>query len=72
MFGRSNISHGCVGLNDARGGGDPSQDGAWFYDHSLVSDVVVVQNSNDKTIAPDNGLNGWNMAWDQWKAGSAR
>ncbi|MDQ0938615.1 Ig-like domain-containing protein [Streptomyces sp. V1I1] len=72
VFGRSNISHGCVGLNDARGGDDPGQDGAWFYDHSLVGDVVVVQNSNDKTIAPDNGLNGWNMPWNQWKAGSAR
>ncbi|MFF3248743.1 Ig-like domain-containing protein [Streptomyces sp. NPDC002870] len=72
VFGRSNISHGCVGLNDARGGGDPGQDGAWFYDHSLVGDVVVVRNSNDKTIAPGNGLNGWNMAWNQWKAGSAR
>ncbi|MFI2349619.1 Ig-like domain-containing protein [Streptomyces sp. NPDC019443] len=72
VFGRSNISHGCVGLNDTQGGGDPDQDGAWFYDHSLVGDVVVVQNSNDRTIAPDNGLNGWNMAWDQWKEGSAR
>ncbi|MFE7839374.1 Ig-like domain-containing protein [Streptomyces sp. NPDC057474] len=72
VFGRSNISHGCVGLNDARGGGDAGQDGAWFYDHSLVGDVVVVKNSNDRTIAPDNGLNGWNMPWGRWKAGSAR
>lgn len=72
VFGRSNISHGCVGLNDSKGGGDPAQDGAWFYDHSLVGDVVVVRNSDDRTIAPDNGLNGWNMAWSQWKAGSAR
>ncbi|WP_409467987.1 L,D-transpeptidase [Streptomyces sp. HC307] len=72
VFGRSNISHGCVGLNDARGGGDPTQDGAWFYDNSLIGDVVVVRNSDDRTIAPDNGLNGWNMPWDQWKAGSAR
>ncbi|WP_330242744.1 Ig-like domain-containing protein [Streptomyces sp. NBC_00562] len=72
VFGRSNISHGCVGLNDAQGGSDPDQDAAWFYNHSLVGDVVVVQNSNDRTIAPDNGLNGWNMPWKQWKAGSAR
>ncbi|MFD4723232.1 Ig-like domain-containing protein [Streptomyces sp. NPDC058423] len=72
VFGRTNISHGCVGLNDARGGGDPTQDGAWFYNNSLLGDVVVVRNSDDRTIAPDNGLNGWNMPWDQWKAGSAR
>jgi lipoprotein-anchoring transpeptidase ErfK/SrfK len=72
VFGRSDISHGCVGLNDTRGGGDAGQDGAWFYDHSLVGDVVVVKNSDDRTIAPDNGLSGWNMPWDKWKAGSAR
>ncbi|WP_455711728.1 Ig-like domain-containing protein [Streptomyces avermitilis] len=72
VFGHANISHGCVGLNDTKGGGDPGQDAAWFYDHSLIGDVVVVKNSNDKTIAPDNGLNGWNMSWNQWKAGSAR
>lgn len=69
---RSNLSHGCVGLNDTRGGGDSGQDAAWFYDQSLIGDVVVVRNSADGTIAPDNGLNGWNMPWSQWKAGSAR
>ena len=26
--------------------------------------------SNDKTVAPDNGLGGWNMGWKEWKAGS--
>ncbi|MFC3572387.1 Ig-like domain-containing protein [Streptomyces yaanensis] len=72
VFGHSNISHGCVGLNDVKGGNDSGQDAAWFYDHSLIGDVVVVKNSDDKTIAPDNGLNGWNMAWSQWTAGSAR
>ncbi|MEV1066099.1 Ig-like domain-containing protein [Streptomyces sp. NPDC050263] len=72
VFGKSNISHGCVGLNDAKGGGDSGQDGAWFYDNSLIGDVVVVKNSDDKVIAPDNGLNGWNMPWGEWTAGSAR
>jgi len=72
VFGRSNISHGCVGLNDAKGGGDSGQDAAWFYDNSLIGDVVVVKNSDDKVIAPDNGLNGWNMPWSEWTAGSAR
>ncbi|MFG3550132.1 Ig-like domain-containing protein [Streptomyces sp. NPDC047725] len=69
-FGRQGTSHGCVGLRDARGGqGDTP--GKWFFDNSLIGDVVVVQNSPDKTIAPDNGLNGWNMAWSEWTAGSA-
>ncbi|NBM14576.1 hypothetical protein GUY61_02530 [Streptomyces sp. GC420] len=40
--------------------------------NSLVGDVVVVKNSGDGTIAADNGLNGWNMPWSEWKAGSAR
>ncbi|WP_406862755.1 Ig-like domain-containing protein [Streptomyces sp. HUAS MG47] len=71
IFGSANTSHGCVGLNDVKGAGDPNQMAAWFYDNSIVGDVVVVKNSKDKTIAPDNGLNGWNMSWEQWKAGSA-
>ncbi|WP_455352826.1 L,D-transpeptidase [Streptomyces sp. SYSU K217416] len=71
IFGSANTSHGCVGLNDVKGAGDPNQPGAWFYDNSIVGDVVVVQNSPDKTIKPDNGLNGWNMSWADWKAGSA-
>ncbi|MDT9693643.1 Ig-like domain-containing protein [Streptomyces sp. P9(2023)] len=71
IFGSVNTSHGCVGLNDVKGAGDPNQMGAWFYDRSIVGDVVIVKNSKDKTIAPDNGLNGWNMSWSAWKAGSA-
>ncbi len=71
IFGGANTSHGCVGLSDTKGANDPNTPGAWFYDNSMVGDVVVVQNTGDKTIAPDNGLNGWNMDWAQWKAGSA-
>ncbi|MET9520052.1 Ig-like domain-containing protein [Streptomyces sp. NPDC002994] len=71
IFGSANTSHGCVGLNDAKGANDPKQPGAWFFNNSIVGDVVVVKNSPDKTIKPDNGLNGWNMDWEQWKAGSA-
>jgi hypothetical protein len=71
VFGSVNTSHGCVGLSDTQGADDPSTPGAWFYDHSMIGDVVVVQNTGDRTIAPDNGLNGWNMDWEQWKAGSA-
>ncbi|MFB7508814.1 L,D-transpeptidase [Streptomyces broussonetiae] len=71
VFGSVNTSHGCVGLQDVKGAGDKGTPAAWFYDHSLVGDVVVVQNTGDKTVSPDNGLNGWNMNWAQWKAGSA-
>ncbi|MFD0719659.1 Ig-like domain-containing protein [Streptomyces globosus] len=71
IFGSVNTSHGCVGLNDVKGAGDPNQPAAWFYDNSLIGDVVTVVNSPDKTIKPDNGLNGWNLSWADWKAGSA-
>ncbi|MET8509914.1 Ig-like domain-containing protein [Streptomyces sp. SBR177] len=71
IFGSVNTSHGCVGLADVKGAGDPNQQAAWFYDNSIIGDVVIVKNSADKVIAPDNGLNGWNMSWEQWKAGSA-
>ncbi|MGW6641728.1 L,D-transpeptidase [Streptomyces iakyrus] len=69
-FGRQGTSHGCVGLADVQGAGG-STPAKWFYDNSLIGDVVIVKNSPDKTVAPDNGLNGWNMAWSQWVAGSA-
>ncbi|GHB37584.1 lipoprotein [Streptomyces viridiviolaceus] len=69
-FGRQGTSHGCVGLRDVQGGqGDTP--GKRFYDNSLIGDVVIVKNSPDGTVAPDNGLNGWNMDWNEWVAGSA-
>ncbi|MEU8977519.1 Ig-like domain-containing protein [Streptomyces sp. NPDC048309] len=69
-FGRQGTSHGCVGLADVQGAqGDTTA--KWFYDNSLIGDVVTVKNSPDKTVAPDNGLNGWNMSWSAWTAGSA-
>ncbi|MFD0253412.1 Ig-like domain-containing protein [Streptomyces sp. NPDC127113] len=69
-FGRANVSHGCIGLRDDKGGGSDTP-GGWFFDRSLVGDVVEVVNSKDKTVAPDNGLGGWNMGWKKWTAGSA-
>ncbi|WP_442814901.1 L,D-transpeptidase [Streptomyces sp. NBC_01298] len=65
-FGSENVSHGCVGLKDIRGAGDGSQPAAWFFNESIIGDVVIVKNSKDKTVAPDNGLNGWNMDWAEW------
>ncbi|MET9801284.1 Ig-like domain-containing protein [Streptomyces sp. NPDC006368] len=67
-FGSANVSHGCVGLRDVRGAWDGGTPAAWFYDNSLIGDVVIVKNSKDKTIKPDNGLNGWNMPWSEWVA----
>ncbi|MFJ8824656.1 Ig-like domain-containing protein [Streptomyces sp. NPDC102467] len=66
-FGNYNASHGCVGLRDVRGGYDSKVPAAWFFNSSMIGDVVVVKNTHDKTVAPDNGFNGWNMSWAEWK-----
>ncbi|MEU9187940.1 Ig-like domain-containing protein [Streptomyces sp. NPDC048484] len=71
IFGSANTSHGCVGLSDTKGANDTTSPGGWFFTNSIVGDVVDVRNTGDKTVAPDNGLNGWNLDWAAWKAGSA-
>ena len=71
VFGHENTSHGCVGLHDAKGANDSSVAGYKFYDSSMLGDVVIVKNSGEKTVDPANGLNGWNLSWTEWKAGSA-
>jgi len=68
VFGSSNTSHGCVGLQDVQGAGDAATPAAWFYTNSLVGDVVQVVNSKDRTVQWYNGLNGWNLSWSQWQA----
>lgn len=68
--GKTNASHGCVGLRDVKGG-SPDTPAGWFYDRSLIGDVIEVVHSNDKTVSPGNGLGGWNMGWKEWKAGGA-
>ncbi|MYZ39059.1 MULTISPECIES: Ig-like domain-containing protein [unclassified Streptomyces] len=69
-FGAENVSHGCVGLRDVRGGA-PDTPAGWFFYQTLIGDVVEVVNSHDRTVAPDNGLGGWNLSWQRWKEGSA-
>ncbi|MDJ0379448.1 Ig-like domain-containing protein [Streptomyces sp. G-G2] len=69
-FGATNTSHGCIGLRDNKGGGSDTPAG-WFFDRTLVGDVVEIVNSQDKTVAADNGLGGWNLSWPDWIAGSS-
>ncbi|WP_394430252.1 L,D-transpeptidase [Streptomyces sp. SGAir0957] len=70
VFGSSNVSHGCVGLRDVKGG-SPLTPAGWFFDRTLVGDVVEVTHSADKKVAADNGLGGWNMGWQEWKDSGA-
>ncbi|MGW2824480.1 L,D-transpeptidase [Streptomyces sp. NPDC001443] len=71
VFGSQNTSHGCVGLHDAKGASDPAVAGYKFYESSMLGDVVIVKNSGERTVDPANGLNGWNLSWADWRAGSA-
>ncbi|MFF3409816.1 Ig-like domain-containing protein [Streptomyces sp. NPDC002742] len=71
VFGSGNTSHGCIGLHDTKGANDSSVPGYRFYESSMLGDVVVVQNSGERTVEASNGLNGWNLSWADWKAGSA-
>jgi lipoprotein-anchoring transpeptidase ErfK/SrfK len=70
VFGEDNVSHGCIGLQDSKGGADDSPAG-WFYGNSLIGDAVRVVDSDDRTVDPGNGLSGWNLDWNAWLAGSA-
>ncbi|MCX4746673.1 Ig-like domain-containing protein [Kitasatospora sp. NBC_01287] len=66
-FGTANVSHGCVGLQDAPGdAGGTDTPAAKFYAASMVGDVVKVVNSKGAQVTPDNGLSGWNMPWSTW------
>ncbi|MEU1287087.1 Ig-like domain-containing protein [Kitasatospora sp. NPDC005856] len=66
VFGEDNVSHGCVGLKDVKGGGSGTSMGK-FYDGSLVGDIMVVKNSTrTETLDPANGLSGWNVPWSTW------
>ena len=60
--GRSNVSHGCIGMS--------TSNAQWLYDQSMVGDVVEVTG----TSAPQNlgnGITVWNETWPQWLARSA-
>ncbi|WP_254897957.1 Ig-like domain-containing protein [Kitasatospora sp. NA04385] len=64
-FGKSNASHGCVGLADVKGGSDTSNGGK-FFKSSIIGDVVRIKNSKGKTVDGDNGLSGWTIPWSKW------
>ncbi|WP_308222519.1 Ig-like domain-containing protein [Kitasatospora sp. A2-31] len=64
-FGKTNASHGCISMQDTKDGSDASVAGK-FFNESMIGDVVKVVNSKEKTVSPDNGLSGWNIAWANW------
>ncbi|WP_063857165.1 MULTISPECIES: Ig-like domain-containing protein [unclassified Kitasatospora] len=66
IFGRQNISHGCIGLLDGAGDGRSDLPGGKFYDAAMVGDVVTVKNSVGQQVDAANGMSGWNIEWSKW------
>ncbi|MEV4556520.1 Ig-like domain-containing protein [Kitasatospora sp. NPDC049285] len=64
-FGKSNASHGCISMQDAKGGDDNSTAGK-FFAASMIGDVVKIQNSKGPTVSGENGLSGWTIPWSKW------
>ncbi|QIZ39601.1 hypothetical protein FDZ84_17765 [Saccharopolyspora sp. ASAGF58] len=61
--GSSNVSHGCINLDQANA--------QWFFDHFGLGDVVEVTNSGGPALPVWDTYGDWSLSWDKWKAGSA-
>jgi lipoprotein-anchoring transpeptidase ErfK/SrfK len=62
-IGSRNTSHGCTNLD--------VDDAKWFYDFSLIGDVVQYPDANpdDKAQPSWDGWGWWNLSWAQWSRG---
>jgi lipoprotein-anchoring transpeptidase ErfK/SrfK len=61
--GSTNVSHGCINLNQANA--------AWFYSHLGVGDVVEVTNSGGPQLPLGDRIGVWAVQWPTWQAGNA-
>ena len=60
-IGVRDTSNGCTNLKPA--------DGKWFYNFSLLGDVVQYSNTDGTALNPLDGLGDWNIGWTQWAQG---
>jgi len=61
--GSTNVSHGCINLNEANA--------IWFFDHMGVGDVVEVINSGGPQLPIGDRIGVWALSWPAWQAGNA-
>jgi lipoprotein-anchoring transpeptidase ErfK/SrfK len=61
--GNTNVSHGCINLNDANA--------QWFFQNLGLGDVVEVTNSGGPKLPVWDLYGDWSQSWAQWQAGSA-
>lgn len=59
--GSTNVSHGCINLNEAN-----SQ---WFFQHFGLGDVVEVTNSGGGALPIWDTYGDWSLPWPQWQTG---
>jgi lipoprotein-anchoring transpeptidase ErfK/SrfK len=60
--GHANVSHGCTGMS--------TDNAYWLYQMTRRGDVVEYVGS-DRQMEPTNGYGDWNVAWSDYRAGSA-
>jgi lipoprotein-anchoring transpeptidase ErfK/SrfK len=62
-IGSRSTSHGCTNLTVA--------DAQWFYNFSVIGDVVQYTNTGTNNTMPSwDGYGDWNVSWPQWQAGN--
>jgi lipoprotein-anchoring transpeptidase ErfK/SrfK len=61
--GHTNVSHGCINLNQANA--------QWFFNHFGLGDVVEVTNSGGPQLPVWDTYGDWAVPWSSWLAGSA-
>lgn len=61
--GNSNVSHGCINLNE--------ENATWFFNNFGLGDVVEVTNSGGPALPVYDLYGDWSLSWSQWQQGSA-
>lgn len=61
-LGRTNASHGCVGMSTANA--------AWLFNRVQIGDPVVTTGSS-RGLEKGNGYTDWDVSWSQYQKGSA-
>ncbi|WP_237297309.1 L,D-transpeptidase [Streptomyces sp. 3211] len=62
-IGKTNASHGCIGLT--------TDDARWLYDRTQPGDIFITTGSTGPAVDIGNGLGDWNLPYPKWKQRSA-
>jgi lipoprotein-anchoring transpeptidase ErfK/SrfK len=62
-IGRLNLSHGCIGMDEAGA--------SWVFNNMGVGDVVKVINSKSESARTTDGFGDWNIPWAHYASRAA-